>query len=169
MSDRTKSGDEAEDEENILYVAMTRAKKYLAINFSVFDLLVSSGETFDKVVHMRQKKFEKANLPCLECQDNIVFEENVLGLESREMNMKRRVFQMIGGDAQESLAKVGKVSGLFCSVCASSQKFKDSGILGKFSVNRFMKNRIFLRFLTGNQDIRIIEKLSNFFSFGFFS
>ena len=121
-----------------------------AINFSVFDLLVSSGETFDKVVHMRQKKFEKANLPCLECQDNIVFEENVLGLESREMNMKRRVFQMIGGDAQESLAKVGKVSGLFCSVCASSQKFKDSGIFGKFSVNRFMKNRIFLRFLTGN-------------------
>ena len=139
-----------------------------AINFSVFDLLVSSGETFDKVVHMRQKKFEKANLPCLECQDNIVFEENVLGLESREMNMKRRVFQMIGGDAQESLAKVGKVSGLFCSVCASSQKFKDSGIFGKFSVNRFMKNRIFLRFLTGNQDIRIIEKLSNFFLLVFF-
>ena len=35
MSDRTKSGDEAEDEENILYVAMTRAKEYLVI-FSFF-------------------------------------------------------------------------------------------------------------------------------------
>ena len=33
MSDRTKSGDEAEDEENILYVAMTRAKEYLVIFF----------------------------------------------------------------------------------------------------------------------------------------
>ena len=103
---------------------------------------------------MREKKFNQHNLPCVECHDNIVFEENVLGLESREMNMTRRVFQMVGGEAQESLAKVGKVSGLFCSVCATSQKFKDSGIEGKFSVNRFMKNRIFLRFLTGKLDLK---------------
>ena len=155
MSDRSKSGDEA-DEENILYVAMTRAKEYLAINFSVFDILVSSGETMDKVVHMREKKFNQHNLQCLECHDNIVFEENVLGLESREMNVKRVVYNPAPNDPFGQFEPVPvrvnivKISGTFCSVCATSQKFKDSGIMGTTRMaNRFMKNRIFLRFLTG--------------------
>ena len=155
MSDRSKSGDEA-DEENILYVAMTRAKEYLAINFSVFDILVSSGETMDKVVHMREKKFNQHNLQCLECHDKLVFEENVLGLESREMNVKRVVYNPAPNDPFGQFEPVPvrvnivKISGTFCSVCATSQKFKDSGIMGTTRMaNRFMKNRIFLRFLTG--------------------
>ena len=154
MSDRIKS-DGDEDEDNILYVAMTRAKEYLAINFSVFDLLVSSGETFDKIVHMKLKKLENHSIPCMECHDDIVFEENVLGLESRQMNLNRLVFTMESDEP--ALVKVTKHPGMFCSVCATSQKFKDSGINGSsLRANRFMKNRIFLRFLTGKNQLVLL-------------
>ena len=168
MSDRIKS-DGDEDEDNILYVAMTRAKEYLAINFSVFDLLVSSGETFDKIVHMKLKKMENHSITCMECHDDIVFEENVLGLESRQMNLRRIVY--VAEDLEDPMAAmmagprvveprwvtVTKSPGMFCSVCATSQKFKDSGINGSsLRANRFMKNRIFLRFLTGKNQLVLL-------------
>ena len=163
-----RSADDEDDEKNILYVAMTRAKEYLAINFSVFDILVSSGETMDKVIHMKEKKFNQGNLKCLDCGENLMFEENVLGLESREMNVKRVVYETSPNDVfgqGEPVARtvnIAKRSGTFCSVCASSQKFKDSGIMGTTRMaDNVMKNRIFLRFLTGK--IRFFTFMFHYF------
>ena len=44
------------DEKNILYVAMTRAKKNLVFNFALLNLLIGTGDTFEKVVYMKDKK-----------------------------------------------------------------------------------------------------------------
>jgi superfamily I DNA/RNA helicase len=44
------------DEKNILYVAMTRAKKNLVFNFALLNLLIGNGDTFEKIVYMKDKK-----------------------------------------------------------------------------------------------------------------
>ena len=44
------------DEKNILYVAMTRAKKNLVFNFALLNLLLGNGDTFERVVYMKDRK-----------------------------------------------------------------------------------------------------------------
>ena len=46
------------DEKNILYVAMTRAKKNLVFNFALLNLLLGNGDTFERVVYMKDKKVQ---------------------------------------------------------------------------------------------------------------
>ena len=142
MSSAEQTSD-LEDEKNILYVAMTRAKEYLALNFSVFDILVTAGEYFEKVVSMKQKKLGQAQLECVLCHDNLELEENVLGLESRKIRTKR--FQIdIAFDHQgepivtENQKQVWKRAGLFCSVCATSPKISDAAI-GKVHLLLFQR------------------------------
>lgn len=42
----------SEDEKNILYVAVTRAKRYLNISHAVFKLLAASQFHFEEIVHV---------------------------------------------------------------------------------------------------------------------
>ena len=52
-----KSNEEfGSDEKNILYVAMTRAKKNLVFNFALLNLLLGNGDTFERVVYMKDRK-----------------------------------------------------------------------------------------------------------------
>ena len=44
------------DEKNILYVAMTRAKKNLVFNFALLNLLLGNGDTFERVFYMKDRK-----------------------------------------------------------------------------------------------------------------
>ena len=46
----------AEDEKNILYVAMTRAKTNLVFNFAAFNLMLTGGDTFERIVNLKNKK-----------------------------------------------------------------------------------------------------------------
>jgi F-box protein 18 (helicase) len=50
------------DEKNILYVAMTRAKKNLVFNFALLNLLLGNGDTFERVVYMKDRKVYSINL-----------------------------------------------------------------------------------------------------------
>ena len=65
----------SEDEKNLLYVALTRAKEYLAINFDLRELLWDSGETFEKVI-----KNSPTNTSCLKCDKDPSSYSNVLSL-----------------------------------------------------------------------------------------
>ena len=65
----------SEDEKNLLYVALTRAKEYLAINFDLRELLWVSGETFEKVI-----KNSPTNTSCLKCDKDPSSYSNVLSL-----------------------------------------------------------------------------------------
>jgi F-box protein 18 (helicase) len=79
--------DGQDDEKNILYVAMTRAKQYLALNFTIYNLLVTAKEPFEKVIYLTDERAKVVNagdqdvMKCLECLGDIVQEVNALGLE----------------------------------------------------------------------------------------
>ena len=45
-----------EDEKNILYVAITRAKTNLVFNFASFNLMLTGGDTFERIVSLKNKK-----------------------------------------------------------------------------------------------------------------
>ena len=46
----------SEDEKNILYVAMTRAKTNLVFNFAAFNLMLTGGDTFERIVNFKNEK-----------------------------------------------------------------------------------------------------------------
>ena len=81
----------AEDEKNLLYVAMTRAKKYLALNTSVLNLLCSVHHNFEKLKISENFDFEKvkndferrnvSSSNCVDCQESRKDEENIFVLE----------------------------------------------------------------------------------------
>ena len=155
---------DSEDEKNILYVAMTRAKEYLAINYSIFDVLCTAGETFEVITSMKQKKLGQHHLKCLVCGENIIFEENVIGLESRKITLKRFVKTAPGpstfGQMNDDHKQVEKKPGLFCSVCATSPKLFDNAIIGVTRTTAKMKSRIFTRFLCGVLPTKFQEGLN---------
>ncbi len=70
--------DNDNDEMNLLYVAMTRAKKYLVLNHVILNLLVSRGDFSDKVISNRGG--EKEHFVCGDCRANVAKEDNVLQL-----------------------------------------------------------------------------------------
>ena len=79
-------------------------------------------------------KVDKHNLACKICTDNIVFEENCLGLESIEIS--------IGANP--------KNAGLLCSVCASSSAFKHLNFeKDRPRISKVFKSREFLRYFVG--------------------
>ena len=67
-----------EDEKNLLYVAMTRAKKYLAINGSVLHLLCSVHQNFEKVRFSREVGREST---CVKCLGSRAADQNLFCLE----------------------------------------------------------------------------------------
>ncbi len=79
----------AEDEKNLLYVAMTRAKKYLSVNTSVLNLLCSVHHNFEKLKTSENESCEKANFlesrntstNCIDCQQTRVDDGNIFFLE----------------------------------------------------------------------------------------
>jgi superfamily I DNA/RNA helicase len=78
-----------DDEKNILYVAMTRAKQYLVLNFTIYNLLVSAYEPFENVMYFKDERTNVTNaedtakdvMKCLECKGDIILEDNALGLK----------------------------------------------------------------------------------------
>ena len=75
----------AEDEKNLLYVAMTRAKKYLAINSSILNLLCSVHHNFEKVrISDHDDNADTATASasvCVECKDSRRDDRNLFVLE----------------------------------------------------------------------------------------
>ena len=66
------------DEQNLLYVAMTRAKKYLVPDINVLRLLVNAGETFEKVTHFKKSNFNT----CVNCDTPCDKYPSALGLSN---------------------------------------------------------------------------------------
>lgn len=56
VSNEIISAPKSGEEENILYVAMTRAKTNLVLNFALFNMMLSSGDTFERIVRLKEKK-----------------------------------------------------------------------------------------------------------------
>jgi len=66
----------AEDEKNLLYVAMTRAKKYLSVNTSVLNLLCSVHHNFEKVKISENQIFEKVKISENQSCEKAMFSES---------------------------------------------------------------------------------------------
>jgi hypothetical protein len=66
----------AEDEKNLLYVAMTRAKKYLSVNTSVLNLLCSVHHNFEKLKISENQIFEKLKISENESFEKLKTSEN---------------------------------------------------------------------------------------------
>lgn len=125
---------------------MTRAKENLALNLSLVNLYVESGDSFETVVHMKEKKAQDHRLACRVCEDQLTFEDNVLGLQSEPIDVDY-------ASRENGHCSVKKKKGLFCSVCASGAYSKDLKIK-TFGVSsqwkwKTMKNRQFLRYFVG--------------------
>lgn len=126
-----------DDEKNLLYVAMTRAKENLVMNVSLLNLFLKSGDTLENVVHMTEKKACDPNILCIACKDQLAIEDNCLGLQSTAV----------------SVENVWKKSGVLCSVCASAARLKNVNLHSKGFKQGWkwmrMENRQFLRYFVG--------------------
>ena len=113
------------DEQNLLYVAMTRAKKYLVPDINVLRLLVDAGETFEKVTH-----FKKSNLnTCVNCDTSCDKYPSALGLSNN--------FELMDNPP-----------GDLCMACSSVTDIKPLNVeMGKSK--RPSKLRAFLRYVVG--------------------
>ena len=106
-NDRLQIGD---DEKNLLYVAITRAKKNLVVSQNIYNLLVSNGEFFERVDilndkddEMHQKGNEDArSLSCIVCHQNIVPYQN-------------RSFSVY--QSRVNVGPYRRGTGMLCSVC----------------------------------------------------
>ena len=127
----------SDDEKNLLYVALTRAKTNLVLNFTLLNLMFTKGEMFEKVISLQEKRSQEHNVECYGCQDNIVFDDNCLGIETFLKRNKTKISQM---------------TEYFCSVCASSQFIKGLEISSQ--------NRAFLRYFVGVLPDKFKEALS---------
>ncbi len=134
-----------DDEKNLLYVAMTRAKTNLVLNFSLFHLLMTSGHNFEKITSMRLEKRNEHSIACINCKDNVIFDDNSLGLKSSEVKIDFK------SDRDVIKSFVKKAPGLFCSVCASSSSLKHLRLKVKVPLRRqaTSQNREFLRYFVG--------------------
>jgi len=130
-----------QDEKNILYVALTRAQTNLVFNFALFNLMLTSGDTFERIVNLKEKIADQHILKCTKCSDNIIFNDNCLGLESLSVKC---------GNLKGVMMK--KSSGTFCSICSSSRRFvylnSEQNIQ---NAERKMRSREFLRYFVGVQ------------------
>ena len=136
-----------DDEKNLLYVCMTRATDHLVMNTSLMNLMVNAGDPFEKVVKMEQVKFGEHKLECIKCYDNVIFDDNTLGLLSIPMK---------GGKAE-------KYRGVFCSVCVAGNFFHDLKMRKSTLIHNKIfrdRNRVFLRYFIGVLPEKYPEALS---------
>ena len=75
-----------EDEKNLLYVAMTRAKKYLAINSSVLNLMCTIHHNFESV--KVSNKSEELGTVCVDCHDTRDDDKNLFHFERKSKFME---------------------------------------------------------------------------------
>ena len=120
---------------------MTRAQTNLVFNFALFNLMLTSGDTFERIVNLKEKIADQHILKCTKCSDNIIFNDNCLGLESLSVKC---------GNLKGVMMK--KSSGTFCSICSSSRRFvylnSEQNIQ---NAERKMRSREFLRYFVGVQ------------------
>ena len=126
---------DTDDEKNLLYVAMTRAKINLVLNYSLFNLMVNGGDLFEKVVKMEEIKSKEEKLTCPKCLDDLLLENNVFGL----------------GCIETKSGKCKKKTGFFCSNCSTSNHFLELNIEQNSYVHKKFeaRNREFLRYFVG--------------------
>ena len=123
------------DEMNLIYVALTRARENIVLNKNIIHLLALGGESFEEVISMKRAKILEHNIECLICHDNIIFEDNVLGLKSKCLKMRDGTVRV----------KAGHI----CSVCAAAAHFRDILSSAKTLAGKRVKSREFLRYFVG--------------------
>jgi hypothetical protein len=70
-----------EDEKNLLYVAMTRAKKYLAVNGSLLNLLFTAHHNFERIRFSGNVADDDRSAACAACGGSRVDDHNLFVIE----------------------------------------------------------------------------------------